>query len=488
MATENQSHPNADVWISRCWKRLRFGQFLAAAADWLAIYLFVLGSAVLITKLALPEFWPNVLWLVVGTVPVSIAAWWVSGRELFSRTESVAVLDNRLEAGGLLMTLSEAPDELWEDRLPQLESLWKKSLPQYRPVRFARQMIGPLVFLLASCLVPLREVEAAPTLRNTAGQQAASQLEELLTELEKSDVLQEEEKQELEEEIAKLVEETKETPLTHEKWETVDALQERMRMRVETTAAELASAQQAMAALKNAADGDFSSLDIESIEMLRKDVLEAIKKMADQGAFDNVPRDLKDQLERLMKNSDGNGQFQLPNDPEELSELLDELDGFLQNESKKLSELRSRCKGGKCQGCAGCEAGCTCSGPADVACTCPNCPNGNCSSSQQAGGAPGSGGISRGRGDAELTWGDESTLEGTKFKESVLPPGVLDKPRDEVVGITVATPETDVAESAPRSAARASTAASGDETWKETIRPRHRSVVKRYFDRARDGE
>ena len=482
MAAGKQSTPNAELWIARCWKRLRFGQFLTSAADWLAVYLFVLGSAVLITKLAMPEFWPNVLWLVAGAVPVAVAAWWISGRELFSRTESVALLDNRLEAGGLLMTLCEAPDELWEERLPQLETLWKTSLPQYRPVRFARQMAGPFVFMLAACLVPLRDVDAAPTLKNTAGEQATSQLQELLTELEKSDVLEEEEKQELEDEITKLVEETKDTPLTHEKWETVDALQERMRMRVETTAAELVTAQQALASLKNAADGDFSTHSIESMEMLSKDVLETLQKMADKGAFDNMPRELKDQLQRLKKS--GTGGFQLPKDPAELSEMLDGLSDFLEGESKKLSELRSKCKGGKCQGCAGCEAGCKCSGPGDVACTCPNCPN---SGGQCAGGAPGSGGISRGRGDADLTWGDESTLENTKFKESVLPPGMLDRPRDEVVGITIAAPETDVADSAPRSAprsaARAATAASGDETWKGTVRPRHRSVVKRYFDK-----
>lgn len=479
MAAGKQSMPNAELWIARCWRRLRFGQFLTSAADWLAVYLFVLGSTVLITKLAMPEFWPNVLWLVSGAVPVAFAAWWVSGRELFSRTESVALLDNRLEAGGLLMTLCEAPDELWEERLPQLEMLWKTSLPQYRPVRFARQMAGPFVFVLAACLVPLREVEAAPTLKNTAGEQATSQLQELLTELKKSDVLEEEEKQELEDEIAKLVEETRDTPLTHEKWETVDALQERMRMRVETTAAELATAQQTLATLKNAADGDFSQLSIESLEMLSKDVLETLRKMADKGAFDNMPQDLKDQLQRLMKNNKGGG-FQLPKEPAALSDTLDNLNDFLKGESKKLSELRSKCKGGKCQGCAECEAGCTCSGPTDVACTCPNCPN---AGGQGTGGTPGSGGISRGRGDADLTWGDESTLENTKFKESILPPGMLDKPRDEVVGVTIAAPETDVAGSAPRSAARAATSASGDETWKGTVRPRHRSVVKRYFDK-----
>jgi hypothetical protein len=480
MAAGKQSAPDADVWIARYWQRLRFGQFLTSAADWLAVYLFVLGNAVLITKLAMPEFWPNVLWLVAGAVPVAFAAWWISGRELFSRTESVALLDNRLEAGGLLMTLCEAPDNQWEERLPQLESMWKASLPQYRPVRFARQMAGPFVFVLAACLVPLREVEASPTLKNTAGEQATSQLQELLTELEKSDVLEEEEKQELEEEIAKLVEETKETPLTHEKWETVDALQERMRMRVETTVAELATARQSLATLKLAADSELTSLSSEAMDQLSKDVLEMLQKMADKGAFDGMPKSLKDQLQRMRKNG---GKFGLPKDPTEQSELLDELDDFLQSESQKLSELRSKCKGGKCQGGADCEAGCACTGPTDAACICPNCPKGFCSGGQCNSGNPGRGGINRGRGDADLTWGDESTLENTKFKESVLPPGMLDKPRDEVIGLTSAAPETDVAASAPRSAARAATATSGDETWKGTVRPRHRSVVKRYFDK-----
>lgn len=476
------SLPDFEQWIARCWRRLRFGQFLSSAADWLAVYLFVLGSVVLIAKLAVPQLWPHVLWFALGAVPVACVAWWISGRELFSRTESVALLDNRLQAGGLLMTLCEAPDDEWEERLPQLESLWKTSLPQIRPVRFARQMAGPFVFVIAACLVPLREIEAAPTLRNTAGEQATSQLQELLTELEQSDILDEEEKQELEEEIEKLVNETKETPLTHEKWETVDALQERMRMRVETTAAELATAQQALAALKLAAESDLSSLSLDSFETLSKDVLEILKKMAENGAFDDTQRDLSDQLQRLIKK--GDGQFQLPKDPAELAELLNELDGFLQSESQKLSELRSKCKGGRCQGCPECEAGCACTGPTDAACTCLNCPKGACAGGMcQGGGIPGSGGISRGRGDADLTWGDESTEENVKFKETVLPPGMLDKPRDEVVGVTVAAPETDVAESAPRSAARNSTAASGDETWKSTLRPRHRNVVRKYFDK-----
>lgn len=80
-----------------------------------------------------------------------------------------------------------------------------------------------------------------------------------------------------------------------------------------------------------------------------------------------------------------------------------------------------------------------------------------------------------------MTYGDESSDENTKFKETVLPPGLLDKPRDEVIGVTVAAPEVNV-EGGVRGARRAGTVATGDETWSRNVRPRHRSVVRKYFD------
>lgn len=457
--TRTTASPNPDRWIDRCWSRLRFGEFLHAAADWLAVYLFVFGSAVLIVKLGMPQFWPQVLWLAVGAAPVAIAAWLISGRRQVSRGESVALLDSRLQAGGLLMTLTEAPNDEWEQRLPQLESLWKASLPQLRPVRFARQMVPAAAFVAIACLVPPRTVEAGTELRSTAGQQAAQALDELLTELDKAEVLDEDEKQELKEEIEKLIGETKETPLTHEKWETVDALQERMRLRLDETAAEVGKAQEALAALKHAADGEQLTMPLESLLQLEKEMLETLQKMIEKGAFQNAPQSLKDELQRLMKN----GQLKMPGDPGERQELLDDLGEFLEKESDELSELRSKCEGGQCKKC----------GEGD-------CKDGQCR--MDGDGRPGRGGVSRGRGDAPLTWGDESSEEGIKFKESVLPPGTLDKPRDEVVGISVSAPDVEPAEPGRRQGSRASTAASGDETWSRSVRPRHRSVVRRYFD------
>ncbi len=74
-----------------------------------------------------------------------------------------------------------------------------------------------------------------------------------------------------------------------------------------------------------------------------------------------------------------------------------------------------------------------------------------------------------------------SNPNGTKFKETVLPPGFLDKPRDEVLSVTAASPEVKPGEVSPRNATRPNEAASGSEAWNRNVRPRHRNAVKQYF-------
>ena len=89
--------------------------------------------------------------------------------------------------------------------------------------------------------------------------------------------------------------------------------------------------------------------------------------------------------------------------------------------------------------------------------------------------------MTRGRGDAPITWGDESDAANTKFKEVVLPPGSLDEQSQETVAVTPAAPEVAPAETAPRNARRLIDPASGKETWNRKLRPRHRKVVRKYF-------
>ncbi len=452
---------SVERWIDRFAARVRLGEFLRRGAEWGAAYLFLFGAAVLVAKLLWPQLWPHVLWLAVGILPVSAVVWWLSQRGGQNRWQSVARLDAALDTGGLLMTLTERPDADWSNRLPQLEQLWREALPRIRPKRFASYLALPFLFATGACFVPLREASTAGPLLNTVGQQAAQDLEELLKEIEKDQVLEEEEERQLKEEIQKLTEETRDTPLTHEKWETVDALRERMKVRLESASMSLAQAGEAAAKLADSNRPDAPELSLERAEQLEKELAESLQKMMKKGGLSGAPQELRDQLQRLMKN----GKLQIPKDPGERQELLDELREFLDKENDKLSELRKKCSGcksGQCQGDKECEGG-LCQG-------------------DKSGNRPGRGGITRGRGDADLTWGDEADREGAKFKEVVLPRGFLDQPKDEIVGIQKTAPNEEAADTAPRAAGRTIDPAAGQTTWNRKLNPRHRNAVRKYFD------
>jgi hypothetical protein len=456
------SKPAFDRWIDRYVARIRVGEFLHRAAETGAAFLFAFGATILIVKLAFPKAWPNVLWAGLGVIPALGLAWWLSGRSLRGRWESVARLDSALHSGGLLMMLSELPSEhltgdQWTKALPQVEQAWMQAIPRVRPKRFASFLSLPLVFAVGACFVPLREGTSGFILRNTVGQQAAHELEALLNSIEKEQVLDEEEKQQLKEEIEKIAEETRETPLTHEKWETVDALRERMKIRLESAAMIALTASDA-AALLSANAGD-AELSLERVELLEKDLGEALQKLANKGVFKGAPEELQEQLARLLKN----GKLRLPQQGAERQELLDELREFLDEENRKLSELREKCS--NCKGDGEGEG---------------ECEGGQCQAN--AGNRPGRGGVTRGRGDAELTWGDEADKQGTKFKEVVLPKGMLDQPKDDIVAIQKTAPNEEAADSAPRSAPRDDEAAAGQATWNRKLNPRHRSAVRKYFD------
>ena len=96
-------------------------------------------------------------------------------------------------------------------------------------------------------------------------------------------------------------------------------------------------------------------------------------------------------------------------------------------------------------------------------------------------GRPGQGGINRGRGDAAISFGDESDAQGVKFQEVVLPPGTLDDPENRVLKITSKAPQVDPTAPARRRGGRDQDPAVGGASWNRRLRPRHRGVVKKYF-------
>ena len=185
-----------------------------------------------------------------------------------------------------------------------------------------------------------------------------------------------------------------------------------------------------------------------------------------KGALSNAPQGLQEQLARLTKN----GKLRLPREAGQRQEVLDQLREFLEKENKKLADL--------CKKCAACKSGCK-GGDCDSDSECDA--EGLCKSSRTSN-RPGRGGVTRGRGDAELTWGDEADKQGTKFKQTVLPKGFLDHPKDDVVSVQKSAPNEEAASDAPRSARRQDEAAAGQATWNRKLNPRHRNAVRKYFD------
>lgn len=447
-----------EQWIERYRRRLAFGNWMHRLAEWLAAFLFVFGGAVLVVKLLWPALWPNVLWLGIGAIPASIGAWWLARREAFSKVESTAMLDRKLNAGGLLMTLSEAPDEVWRERLPQLDSIWRNSLPRFRPIRFARMLVLPLLFAVGACLAPLREARTAPVVENQAGEHAAEELAQLLQLTEEAAIMDEKEKEELREQIAKLAEESKETPLTHEKWETVDSLRDQLVRQLDSSSFIMAGALDAADALAEASSAAGLEMSPERAAELEKKLLEALQKMnLEKGdAASKLGGALPADLAKMLKD----GKFRLAKAGAERDAQLKELKDMLQKEAEKLAQCRGECMGnGLCEG----QGFCFNDGLAE-------------------GNKPGRGGVSRGRGDAEMNWGDDSDAAGAKFKEVALPPGYLDQPEEDVIKTTLTAPEVAPVDSAPRAAARLDNPAAGRATWDRPLRPRHREVVRNYFD------
>ncbi len=98
---------------------------------------------------------------------------------------------------------------------------------------------------------------------------------------------------------------------------------------------------------------------------------------------------------------------------------------------------------------------------------------------------PGEAGINRGRGDAELTFGDESDETGVKFTERSLPAASLEAMKEsKLVAVTAGAPEVDADAGPSEGGALTGAAGGGGGAYTRTVLPRHRSAVRRYFERS----
>jgi hypothetical protein len=97
-------------------------------------------------------------------------------------------------------------------------------------------------------------------------------------------------------------------------------------------------------------------------------------------------------------------------------------------------------------------------------------------------GRPGRGGITRGRADADLTWGKE-TAPFDRFESQPLPPGAARSPDDWAPVVELPGLPQESATRSAGSTGRQYAEAAGQGAWRRNLAPRHQRAVKKYFDK-----
>lgn len=334
-------------WLQRIRRRLHFGLFLKHFTDWTVVFCMAIGCAFLATKLFWASGWPYMLWFLLLSVPLVFGAWWFSRRERYADNQSVALLDQRLGAGGLLMTVVESPDDQWEHQLPVANQVWKQAIPAVRPWRTLKHLALPILFLVFTSLIPSRTVQSMTAIPSTVSRTEVSRLSEMLEELDENEILKEEEKDEIEEQIKKLAKETRYKPLTHENWETVDALKQKMDLKLANRQNELQQIASALAALER------SRKDADSQSDSDRQRLEDLLQKLNENRSGNP--DSANRMDDLSKFSESNGNFKLPTNPEDLEAALEELSDFIESQCDKVGRFAR--KAGKPCDCEDCPEG-----------------------------------------------------------------------------------------------------------------------------------
>ena len=423
-------------------RRLALGQFLDVWPRWAVGSVLAAGLAAMVCRLFFPGAAPHLHWLWLAPLLAAIPAVAVCLRRRYRIEHVVALADSLAGGQGMLLTLFENDDEQWA-RSSIADTASRFQLPTLRPWRRIAPLVAAGTFLAAAISLPQRTPSPG---QGVLADDIAANLTATLAELKQQQLVTPEEEHNLEEEIERIRRAAHEG-VDASAWEAADTLRERVVATLAEKHDAMKWAEESLrrygAAAQNASGGP-SEARPEAAELTK-----ALEKLSKSGLLAGAPPE----LQRLLKG----GKF--PGDPQAMRELMDAISRHLAETNGRFGELAN----------LGREFGRF--DPSEFPLD---------SGVSATEGNPGRGGVTRGRADAELTWGDES-LPLDRFKSQALPPGAARSPDDwaplvEAPGAPNASPIL----STP-SAARDYRASVGNTAWRRTLAPRHQSAVKKYF-------
>jgi hypothetical protein len=459
----NTPHSQALAEFSR---KLAILLMLRKAVLWTAIWMFVWGVVVLAVRMSGISGSDWLVWGVLGFAPIAIVAALIERQRLPSLSAVRANYDRLKECGGVVMSEEAADMSAWQGQVgnagpPALRWKGGRSMGLFG-------LSG--IFVAVALLLPERFTAIAAHRPLEIGQ-LVEELQVEVEVLEEEKILEENKAVELEKQLSQMREESSGLD-PNKTWEALDHIKQANADAAKQAAEEalnkltsLTQAEALASALQMAVDTGLNSEVATSAAIDLASMLKSAK--LEEGLLKGeIPPELlsqlnsadKEQLQKLLSSI----QFNKNN----LSKTAGKLAQLRLIDPKKLSECKSA---GEC--------------PNVSALATYLCQNTNgCSSYSALAMSYCRGGVNRGRGDAPMTWTDGSDENGAKFKEEALPPSTRFEDA-QLVGLNQTAPELSGDEVVAGHGALNGAAASGGSAHSQTILPRHKQTVQRFFKR-----
>lgn len=433
-------HTGVDRAIGRARLMFNAGLVLDAGAWGLAGWMVAAGVALVAVKVAGLLTWLQWWHVLVTGVPVVVVAGAIALRRRYGRDEAAAWLDLKGECGGTVIAGAGT-------RVPRVE-------PAVRALPLLRRLVLPAVLLAASLIVPWipRTGDAVSTV---AIEHRARVVDERIERARKLDLLDEKETMELRESLKKAQANASRSP--EAAVEAMDQVQKKLGEKI------LAEAESRREALEAAHD-----LHAQKGGNAAEDLAKATQNLPSRS---DLPPELQEALEKMQEQGGPEGAAGKM-DPRALEELGKMLEGAhaleLQNIRKASDLLADAEAKGMLEALTG-EGGCQ--------------GGGEPGSGTAMGNVPGQGGITRGPGDAPLSFGDESDEAGVKFKPVPLEPGEKIAPGAMAGSKIKVGGTTPPEEFAPGGRTDVALTSEGGSSAGVALGPYHSDVVFKYFEK-----
>jgi hypothetical protein len=443
--------------VFRAELRRRFVSFSAAA--------FFCAGAAAVTLKTLGFGGAPLMWgCVLSALLFSVLAAWLSARGRAPSASNAAVwLGSRSGGGGLLLASAELPLGEWEREIVFPKPPVCVSKPSERGKNL--WFLLSLLFMAACFLAPVKKLSVIAYHSMDLSAETRKMEEDLKT-LEDAAVLTPEERGELAEELSKIAARADGSDPA-KTWEALDHAERKISDSAEAAAERARKNLELMSMLEDCANG-----------------MSGAAGNCPEGLFDDAGKELAELLQKLaaenkelaeaLKNA---GLSAKKLSPEELKKLA----SACKLSKERAKELIEKLK--KCGACKKCSGG-SCDSVALISLD--EFLKSNCSGGDKRAlaallrGKPGDGGVSRGRGDAPITYQERGLKHDGGWNDSALPSGAVSQADGVVTAVSYTAPDT--APESPSWPGALVAAKSGHaDTQRRVIHPGHRAAVQRYF-------